>query len=308
MILDDIERAKEKIDSLKDAKISTIEEYFLKIYCMSTENSTGYLRGLNYKDKDILTTGSSGDQTLNFIFYGAKNIDFFDINPFIKYYFELKKSGIFNLNRKDYLDFFNYDKLFNSKKLFDENTYYRLSKDLEFEAKLFWDTLYSLYKPNEIKERLFFINTLSKEKAIRNNPYLSEDNFLTLRKKIEKTNINFINSNLTNLSLNAKKYDYVLLSNIFDYLFNFFVNTKDVKLEEKLCNYVNYVNKLTNLLTDDGIMFFHYFWDSDINLLLHKIIRLFYNNKQVSTISFPNYNLGGNYLDTVMMYRKTLKK
>lgn len=307
MILDDIEKAKNKINS-EDFQRYTLEDYFLKIYFMSSENLSGYLSKFDYKGKSVLTTGSSCDQVLNLISYGIRDIDHFDINPFVKYYYELKKAGILELDNRSYLDFFNNFKKNDSKKVLDEKVYYRLSKNLGHDAKLFWDTLYNLYKPSVIKRKLFFVDNLPHEKAIRNNDYLKEDNYLAIRKIIENIKINFINKNISDLSLEDKKYDYILLSNIFEYLFNLDVIVDDYELDEKLCDYTNYVNNFSKYLNDNGTMFFHYFWDSDINALLHRIFRLFYNNERVSSISFPNYKFSDDYLDTVMVYRKTLKK
>ena len=50
MVLDDIEKAKEKIIGLNKDKRNYLDDYFLKLYLMSTENLAGYLKNYNFKD------------------------------------------------------------------------------------------------------------------------------------------------------------------------------------------------------------------------------------------------------------------
>ena len=52
-----------------------------KVYPFTTEEISGYFKYLNLKDKSVLTVGSSGDQAFNAIYYGARKVTLFDINP-----------------------------------------------------------------------------------------------------------------------------------------------------------------------------------------------------------------------------------
>lgn len=304
MVLDDIEKAKEKIIGLNKDKRKYLDDYFLKLYLMSTENLAGYLKNYNFKNKSILTTGSSADQIFNLISYGSLDIDHFDINPFVKYYYELKKSAILELNQKNYLKFFNTNNSLN-KRILNDKVYYKLSKNLSSDAKLFWDSLYNLFEPLEIREKLFFQETISNNASLLNNDYLSNEKYRSIRKNIEKINVNFINENVTKLDINKKQYDYVLLSNIMDYLFKLNVLIDEEELIASLYASRNFINNFSKILKDDGIMFFNYFWEKEHNYLLYRFDNFFKNNPNISKIDFPNYKRDNEYNDTVMIYKKT---
>ena len=59
-------------------------------------NSRAYIDCLVDRKK-VLSTIASGDQILNSILYGAKDIEGFDISVFPKYYLNLKIAAIKNL-------------------------------------------------------------------------------------------------------------------------------------------------------------------------------------------------------------------
>jgi len=72
----------------------------------SNENLEGVYKHILSKRKNIkdaLVVGSSGDQLINAIFYGAKNITLADINPMSEVVTELKIAAIKNLNFNDFL-------------------------------------------------------------------------------------------------------------------------------------------------------------------------------------------------------------
>ena len=74
--------------------------------CMFTdENINDMTKKLNLENKDILTVTSSGDQALNFILSGAKNIKLFDENTYAECLFYLTKSLIENLSYEAFLTF-----------------------------------------------------------------------------------------------------------------------------------------------------------------------------------------------------------
>lgn len=304
MVIDDIKRAKKKILKEKNPNLDLMEDYFTKMYLMSTENLAGYLKYYNFKDKCVLTTGSSSDQILNLINYGCLNIDHFDINPFVKYYYDLKKNAILTLGLKKYLQFFNLETPLDKSEILNERTYYKLSKLLDNDSKLFWDSLYNDFTPIEICERLFFDEFMSNENAKLNNKYLLDNNFKDLSKKIEKANVNFMNINITDLKKTKKKYDYVMLSNILDYVFKLNSMFNTIEIIEVLEEYKKFLITLTSLLNDDGIMFFHYFWEIEHNYLYYRMINYFEDNKDIYSRSFPNCDKK-QYDDSVMILQKT---
>lgn len=312
MVLDDVEKAKKIINQSKNYNKRTIEEYFSKIYSFSTENLSGYLRQFSFKNKEVLTTGSSADQILNLINYGATTIDHFDINPFVKYYFALKKTAILELNPKKYIDFFYLKSTENNYHVFNEKIYQRLEKYLDYESRIFWNSLYNSFEPSVINEKLFFKETIKRYNLVINNEYLNKKNYSLIRKRIEHCEIKFINTNIINLPYNKKQYDFILLSNIFDYLYNLIV-LSEYEFTDVLFAYRSFLMRLTNLLKDDGTMFFHYFWQIEENMVYDTIKKFLGNDSHISTVFFESANRKNsfekykfnNFQDGVMVYTKT---
>ena len=81
---------------------------FMNIYPFTTENIAGYIDNFDLKDKSLLTVGSSGDQALNAILKGCRDITVIDINPYTKYYYYLKAAGVLSFKEEEFLSFFRY--------------------------------------------------------------------------------------------------------------------------------------------------------------------------------------------------------
>lgn len=306
MLIDDLLKAKCKIEKRSNHNyMSNYNDTFLKLYYTSNENLAGYLKDYNYAQKSVLTTGSSCDQIFDLISYGSRKIDHIDINPFVKYYYYLKKVGIEKLSLSEFCDFFHFKGYINDPKLLNDEVYYNLSKDLPVDAKFFWDGLYEDYTPNQIKDKLFFHEGLNTKSLIVNNNYLHENNYKLLRKQISSSSINFINKNIIDIINMDLKYDYVILSNIFDYLFNLKSYYDKEELMENYYLYKLFLNKLDNVLNCDGIVFFHYFFGTKYNDTLTDIRKIFKNNSNIQEIIFPSSD--GNIVncnDSVMTYVK----
>ncbi|MGN1371752.1 MAG: DUF3419 family protein [Candidatus Coprovivens sp.] len=75
------------------------------IYRFSNERLQDYGEYFVNKNK-VLSVISSGDQILNAILNGVKDIDAFDISVFPKYFLYLKIGAIKSLSREEYLNFF----------------------------------------------------------------------------------------------------------------------------------------------------------------------------------------------------------
>ena len=106
-----------------------------KVYHCSNERLNAYFKDLNLKGARIATVGSSGDQVLNAIFYGAKDITLIDANIFTRAYFEYKTAMIKNL---DYIEFMS---ILGTFKMFNWKTYAKISHDLSPRSKRFFDEL-----------------------------------------------------------------------------------------------------------------------------------------------------------------------
>lgn len=84
------------------------EEYILdfeEIFPFTTENIVGYIDCFDLEDKTLLTVGSSGDQVINAVLKGAREVTLLDINPCAKYYYYLKEAGILELTYQNLINF-----------------------------------------------------------------------------------------------------------------------------------------------------------------------------------------------------------
>ena len=97
----------DRLSNLVDMKLDKIidndtyvkkEKELLNKIDEANEKLNAYFKDLNLKGSRIATVGSSGDQVLNAIFYGAKDITLIDANIFTRAYFEYKTAMIKNLN------------------------------------------------------------------------------------------------------------------------------------------------------------------------------------------------------------------
>ena len=144
------ELEKAKYSAIKRCEnIYVDDKEFGQIYPFTTENIAGYIDCFDLQDKSLLTVGSSGDQIINAALKGTKNITLLDINPYAKYYYYLKASGILELSLTEFNEFFRYNdhpKVFKyNKKVFNKDSYKKLKstlKSLNKDSYLFWDELY----------------------------------------------------------------------------------------------------------------------------------------------------------------------
>ena len=177
-------------------------------------NEGDFYSRLDLKGKDVLTVGSSGDQALYSLLNGAKSVTVFDMNPFVKYYYELKASAIMNLTRNESLKLFSL-KAWKEKVDFS-STLERLKEDMSSESVEFWSALSSQFSHKDIFTCFF-------ERFASKMPYYLEDkkSYELLGNMLrEQPNVRFINSNLHDLPqfLNdSEKYDCALISNVMDY-------------------------------------------------------------------------------------------
>ena len=169
------------------------------------------------KDKKrILSVISSGDQIINSILFGSKDIEGYDISRFPKYYLMLKLAAIRGLTKEEFLNFF-FGDIHNE--LFCEELYAKLYPYLNDESRIFWDSLFDFFDPCELNESLLFrSDIMNKNIMIRNNPYLKGENFDIVKSKIKGIKIKFHNGNIFDLiNSDMKGFNLVNLSNIIHY-------------------------------------------------------------------------------------------
>lgn len=194
-----------------------IFDKYSRIYKLTTENICGYLNQMDLKDKSILVPAASGDHLLNSILKGANNVDLFDINYYALFMVELKIAAVKSLSKDEFIRYFA-----NGRNALSSEIYSKIRQNLNGDALLFWDKVYSLFPNNKDlkKTNLFMKDSYCEDSLISINDYLKNDNYNYLKEKINiADNKKFINTNVIDLPNKLdKNYDIILLSNIQDYM------------------------------------------------------------------------------------------
>ena len=301
MIENDIKLAKDIINGNENSEIHR----FSQLYPFTNENLKDYLGPVDFTDKKVLTVGSSLDQTFNLINYNCQDITVVDLSPFTKYYYELKKATILNLERTAFFRYLCYNdfSFFSKNKLvFNEDDYSKIAGYLDSDTKLFWDSLYSEFKPIDIRKKLFKDESVARNSIITNNEYLTVSNYHRLRDKIANSSVKFVVSDIQDYNLEKEVYDYMVLSNIFDYILNL-INGENLD-KETLEKYKNLIIELSRLLKQDGVMFAHYFYNCDENETYTTIRNFLVGDSRFSRINLSsNHGIKKDY-DTMLVYTK----
>ena len=285
---------------------------FNYLYPFTTENINGYLNYFDLKDKSLLTVGSSSDQVLNAILCGCKDISLYDISPFIKEYYYLKRAAINTLNREEYLKFFcyrNYPFIFlKNNKTFDKYTFDKINEYLlvlDNEVSYYWSELFKKYKGKVIRKKLFNPDEYSIRVNQKMNRYLmNDDMYNILKSNIESINIDIICDDIYSVNLN-RQYDNIFLSNILAYY--------------DIHKYIIFFYKIKEYLNDNGKMLVSYLYDTDTDNICIDDINSRYTkediinaiNEKVDFITFKGNNgisVNDNSMtDSIITYTKVKK-
>lgn len=264
--------------------IYDVNSKFASIYPFTTENIKGYLDFFDVENKDVLTVGASGDQTLNLLYRNAKNVDYFDMNPFTKMYFDLKCAAIKILSLNEFLEFFCYDaypSTFNKNiNAFNINIYYKISPHLDDDTRKFWDSLYLKQNGFDIRKSMLFSNDEEPFRVLTKvNDYLNEEAFNKLKVELDKkSKPTFIETNITKLSSKLiRKYDYILLSNIAQYLD--YIYDKD-----ELVNFKRIIMSLSSELNPNGKILISYLYETKKESIWKETYANIYDIKKVMEI------------------------
>ncbi|MDO4963196.1 MAG: class I SAM-dependent methyltransferase [bacterium] len=240
---------------------------FDRIYPFTNENIKEIFNYFNFKGKDCLSVLSSSDQILDMHLKGANNITAFDINPLTYYYYELKKAAILSgISFEEYENFFCKIKykfnIFNNRNAFDIEIYKHISEYItDNKSKIFWDELFNTYKPKKIRQpsALFSADEYS-HKILKNNIfYFNEESYKKLQNIIENLNIEFINCNINELNNIDKKFDYIYLSNIFQFVKNFDKAKKnDIEYLKSIKSFIEQLSKNLNIYGEIMICYLYY--------------------------------------------------
>ena len=263
-----------KYDSLSNSF-----EQFSKMYIMTTENIYEFLSKYDLKDKKVLTVMGSGDHALNSQLLGAKSVTCFDINYLSQFMYDLKKNVILNYDFNTFLNFFDIDskRYYKFYKKLDKDLIDSLSNKLNPETYEFFSYIY--FHRYIFFDYIFrgFDNKLKDQQIM--NGYLTEENYYKLADILNNANVNFIESNITTLDAKLNdKYDYILLSNISDYIHKLYN-------EYPLEYFYQLIMTLSNYLNPDGVIQVGYcygFLNNKSN------ISLFHNDEEREKVFLPD--------------------
>lgn len=258
---------------------------FARLYPFTTENISGYIEKFDLSNKSLLTVSSSGDQVINASLFNCKNQTVVDICPYTKYYFYLKKAAIMTFSYDEYFDFFcynDYPKFCRDNKLvFDKKKYDKLKEILrllDFESFLFWDELFNLYNPIEIRKGLFDSDEDRSTVLKGMNLYMkNEDYFNRVKKSIRDINPKFIIDDIFDVKIDDV-YDNIFLSNIGKY--------------HELNEFKLLIEKMSGNLSDNGKMLICYLYNTTIDTEYKKDWANIYNLKET-------YSLLGEYITSM---------
>lgn len=190
-----------------------------KAFAISNEQLAKIFARLNLSNKKVLTVGSSGDQAINAILRGSKDITIIDANIFARYFIEYKLAVI------KIFDFKTFNEIFIKHDFFEWHIYAKISHLLSPQVKQFWDTLMldldtdsysSSFNARAIKDKMLMIDHNDRHSKF----YRNEKTYNMLQQLLNQGNITiqFITAEFSKFPTVLKcKYDFIYLSNIYDY-------------------------------------------------------------------------------------------
>ena len=250
------------------------EESF--IYMKTNERIQDYINYLLNK-KHILSVIGSGDQILNTAITSPQVIDCFDISVYPEYFINLKLAAIKTLSKEEYLDMFFESALTTKDEYYDDLYFDKIRSELPKKYQEFWNSLLNHTDWYEItNSSLFSSEVVTRDYAKKQNLYLSDAVYNTLKDKIAKIKFNFYVGNILDIyKAFNQKYDLIFLSNILAYV---------DKLEYR--NMLDYFN-----LSEDGYILTYLFGNLSENTKI-------FNNSRVKIKKFDNSDNG------IMIYSK----
>ena len=290
-------------------KLSLDLDLYMRIYPFTTENINGYIKYFDLKNKSLLTVGSSGDQILNAYNEGCRDITLLDINPFAKYYINLKIAGILSFNYQEFQEFFfRWINMHFNEKRYNLKLFNRLSdnlKAIDYDSYYFFEYILNNYSRDKISDYLI-LDDLTNSKLIRrfNNYLQDEKSYNTLKRKLKDIQFQFIIQNIFKFNSNLK-YDNIFLSNICT--ITGLLNLRDLLVTLK-----------NNNLNNNGSIQFGYLWDidydnNDENFDLKEIYRMPAVKNILNEFITEHHDIYGEYdilhnkdskSDLVLIYRK----
>lgn len=221
------------------------------VFLFANENISGYLGQIKPIDgKRVLTVAAGGDHAFEALLAGAKGVDMFDINYLQKHVVELKSKIIKHLSYTDFMRFF-----FDKKNFFNHEIIRPIWKTFSGGLRTF---LLMYYRSQD--NRLFrYSSAQHNDYDISQISYIASESEYKKLGQIMPDNLRFVQGDITEITtLFQEKYDLVMLSNIFEYMYPG-ANDASMKLS-KFYNNILCPIADNNLTTDGGQICFHYAW------------------------------------------------
>lgn len=240
-----------------------------QIYFNSNERLNDIFDKFNFKDKRIFSVLGSGDQAFHLINRGARKIDLFDCNNIAFYYFYLRIWMI------KYFDMFYYSNHLNSTFIKNLICKVKPANNNENNALYFWQKIIKMNIFDEYEDSIFVRNSI----CMANNKI---DDLKKLKYYLKHNKFNFHNIDISGEISVDRKYDYLILSNIAEWL-----SSSDYNNIWQFCRNVD------QLLKDDGIAICSKLWNDDNDKRVKDILKRLFsiNNLNDSTNYLPGYYL-----------------
>lgn len=275
----------------RNSQLGSFDE-FSSVYFWTTEDISYYLMHTYFNKNKALSVIGSGDQIFNLICLGVKHIDAFDINQLTYYLYYLKRAVLLSY---DYFlfkeiehqgffisDFVSFRDMFLEIKSCmpkDVATYYQVI--LEYLNCHSTYELYSLYRGGMrgVENFNFYFN--------------DETEYLKTQENIKHAKVRFYFDDVMQIpSLVSRRYDLILLSNIYDYL----CLGLEGDISQSIEHFKKYIAHFLPLLSKNGVLI-NYFINPNPSLFygIYENIMRTYNGqryymirqKKKSNLKFP---------------------
>ena len=225
-----------------------------RCYCVSNEYLQGYMQQFDLRNKRVATVGSSGDQMLNSLLYGSRDITLIDANIYTMAYVEYKIALIKEL------DFKTFRKNIGTRGAFHWKTYRQISHHLLQPIQQLWDRImleqdaeedtfyphYNCFTASDIDDRLTQ-GCVEKYSEF----YVSEEAYNRLKQILleNKYKLDYKVADIFDFPNKLEgRFDLILLSNIYNYIEGTYLKEKFGYTLKQLYN--NNLNQGGTIQTD----------------------------------------------------------
>lgn len=305
----------------KDAELASqlVKTKFIKddvfkeydgIYAFTNENIKGYFNRLNFEQKNILTVAASGDHIFEALLRNSKNIDSFDINKLTKYFINLKEAAIKTLDLNEFITFFCLDSNYD---VFNEQIYNKIRPKLKTDDLLFWDILYSKFPGKTLRCSNLFHDTEETYNFLKHSLYYLQKEYYQKLKEIlinmenENKSINIDIYDITKKrTLPRNDYDIILLSNIADYIEDFYDKDHLEKFKKLITKNLNAHLNNNGIICVAYLFWAHYLNQKRLPLIEKDKLRNQYFKDNFEEWIIDNSIIRDYTTDYILIYKKQL--